>query len=310
MFRRHIRSALLIDFDNLAPKFGAGLSDRVENWLHWLEDGGFDPGGPKRNFVLRRVYWFTDNDHHRPFFVKHGIDVTVTRAVRHKEKASSADFDITIDAVEMSHKISKLDEVIILSFDSDFLTVLNHLQVKEISVVGMAYGQDRPAKAFRRLADHVIEKEEFDVAMRYLRPKPRLFGKAAPAELAPPPAAARPPRPPPPKPAPKPAPAAPKAQSKPAARGARPSFDLKSAAALAVEAAASAPSAYLSKRFVTRALEKVPNFQVTGSYPWLGCGTYQAMIEKFAQLEPKLSVGRVATGALALIYRGGESDAA
>lgn len=306
MFRRRLKSALLIDFDNLISKIGPALSDRVENWLNWLEDGGFDPGGPKRTFVLKRVYWFTDNDVNRPFFLKHGIDVTVTRAVKNKEKASSADFDITIDAVEMSHRIRNLDEVIILSFDSDFLTVLNHLQVKDISVGGMAFGQDRPAKAFRRLADHVIEKEEFEAATRYVRTKRRLFEASAPAPAPKPPALG------PAKPvatAPKPPPSKPLSPA-PARRGHKPEFNLKRAASIAAEAAASAPSAYLSKRFVTRALENFDGFRLTGSFPWLGCGSYQGMIERFAELNPSLSVARVASGALALIYRGHSSEAA
>lgn len=296
MLRRRLRSALLIDYDNLVSKFGAPLSDRVENWLSWLEDGRFDPGGPKRDFVLKRVYWFTDNDANRPFFAKHGIDITVTRAVKNKEKASSADFDITIDAVEMSYKVKNLDELIILSFDSDFLTVLNHLQVKEIAVGGMAYGQDRPAKAFRRLVDHVIEKEEFDVAMRYVRPKRGLFGAPIEQEQAPLPAR---------KPSAAPTPRAPAPS-----RAAKPEFDLKRAAALAAEAAASAPSAYLSKRFVTSTLKDFEGFELTGSRCWLGCGSYEGMINRFAKINPSLSVGRVASGALALIYRGGASEAA
>jgi len=314
MLRRRVRSALLIDFDNLISKFGAPFCDRVENWLHWLEDGCFDPGGPKREFVLKRVYWFTDNDSNRPFFAKHGIDVSVTRAVKNKEKASSADFDITIDAVEMSHKKGKkLDEVIILSFDSDFLTVLNHLQVKDIAVGGMAFGQDKPAKAYRRLVDHVIEKEEFDIAMRYVRPKRGMFGGTIEQEQEKlPERKAKPAKPKAATPAAKAAAPA-KAPAKPAAprqRSARPVFDLEKAAAVCAEAAQSAPSAYLSKRFVTRALESFEGFGVTGSYPWLGCGSYEQMIERFAKLNPKLSVGRVASGALALIYRGAPEPSA
>jgi hypothetical protein len=305
MFRRRLKSALLIDFDNLISKFGPALSDRVENWLHWLEDGCFDPSGRKRVFVLKRVYWFTDHDANRPFFLKYGIEVTVTRAVKNKEKASSADFDITIDAVEMSHRIKKLDEVIILSFDSDFLTVLNHLQVKDISVGGMAFGQDRPAKAFRKLADHVIEKEQLDAAMRYVRPRRGLFASEAPPQpLSPPALAQAQPQASPPKPQQRGTPARAGAQ-----RAERPHFDLERAAALAAEAAASAPSAYLSKRFVTRALENFEGFRVTGAHPWLGCGSYQGMIERFAKLDPALSVGRVASGALALIYRGADKAA-
>lgn len=300
MLRRRVKSALLIDFDNLISKFGPALCDRVEHWMAWLEDGCFDDARLKRQFVLKRVYWFTDNDANRPFFAKHGIDITVTRAVKNKEKASSADFDITIDAVEMSYKVKQLDEVIILSFDSDFLTVLNHLQVKDLSVGGMAFGQDRPAKAFRRLADFVIEKEAFEGAFRYVRPKRGLFGLVQ-QEQAPAPIVA------PARPSERRAPRAMPQTERPAAK---PGFDLKGAARVAAEAAASAPSAYLSKRFVTRALERFDGFTVRGGSPWLGCGSYEGMINKFAALDPKLTVGRVASGALALIYRGGATEAA
>ena len=288
MFRRRVRSALLVDFDNLIVKFGSPFVQRIGNWLDWLEDGAFDEAGARRKFLFKRVYWFTDNDVHRPHFLKRGFDITISRAVKNKEKASSADFDITIDAVELPHRFKHIDEVLILSFDSDFLTVLNHLQLQDIAIAGMAFGQDRPAKAYRALVDHVLEKEIFErAAFSYTRERRGWFGvkKAAPTAASPPAPHAPSPRP-------------------PRRKIDRPAFDLSAAARVAAEAAAQAPSAYLSKRFVTRALEGFKGFRVTNPYPWLGCGSYEAMIEKFVSLNQNLQIDKAQNGGLVLVYRG------
>lgn len=282
MFRRRKRSALLVDFDNVFSRYGMAFVDKIENWLAWMEDGGFDPAGARRKFLARSVYWFTDNDRYRPHFLRNGFDVSVCRAVRNKEKASSADFDITIDAAELRHDFKNIEEVIILSFDSDFLTVLNHLQVNDLDVVGMAAGQDRPAKAYRQLADCVIEREDLERAFSYQRPKRNWLGLRAR-----------------PKPQPSAAPA-----SAPTYSGGGRKFDLPRAARIAEETAAQAPSAYLSMRFIIRALRDFDGFTERGPQAWLGCGGYAEMIHKFAQLNPNLAVDRTRHNVLVLVYRG------
>lgn len=298
MFARRVPSALLIDFDNLVGRFGQPLVDNIERWMMWLQDGGFDPAGLRRDFLVKRVYWFTDHDIHRADFLKQGVDITISRAVRNKEKASSADFDITIDAVEMKYRNKRVREVLILSFDGDFLTVLNHLQLSDYTVGGMAAGQDRPAKAYRRLADFVIEKEAFEQAFKYERPQRGWFAGFSRPRPAVAQAAAS-------------SPQAAAEQQRPAGQRAsgRVSFDLKGAARVAAEAAAQAPSSYLSKRFVTVALQSFPGFRTSSPHAWLGCGTYQAMIEKLASLHPNLAVTRLQNGALVLVYRGPEPSA-
>lgn len=295
MFGRRVRSALLVDFDNVVAKTGIRMVENVRNWLDWLEDGGFDPARRRRQFLAKRVYWFTDSDRHRHHFLKQGFHVTVCRAVRNKEKASSADFDLTIDAVELRHQFPNIEEFVLLAFDGDFLTLLNHLQLQDLEVAGMAAGTDRPAKAYRQFADYVIEKEAFEQAFAYTRPPRRLFGllpgKRAPMLQPPRPAAAV-------------APPAPKQEGKRKRRAGTPRFDLEGAARVAAEAAAQAPSSFLSKRFVSQALAKFEGFSTVAPNPWLGCGTYPAMIEKFAQLNPSLQVERQQNGALVLVCKG------
>ena len=49
MFRRPVKSALYIDFNNIAAQFvGGGFGDAFAGWLAWLEDGQFDPAERER----------------------------------------------------------------------------------------------------------------------------------------------------------------------------------------------------------------------------------------------------------------------
>src|SRR5262245_2167060 len=60
MFRRRVRSVLLVDFDNIAAQLGhADFVDSIPRWLGWLEDGRFDPKHGKRSFIVKRMYWNT-----------------------------------------------------------------------------------------------------------------------------------------------------------------------------------------------------------------------------------------------------------
>lgn len=303
------RSAILVDFDNIVAKHGQPMVEGLGNWLAWLEDGGFDPKGGARDFLSKRVYWNIHNDTaHRLPFKRRLFETRVCRAVRNKDKGSSADFDITIDATELRHDFKRIQEVIVLSYDSDFLTVLNHLQVFEIDVVGMAHGGERPARAFRELADLVIEFEDFKAAFAYERPKRASWlnlGNAKPAVKAkastPPPATRTPAKAAPAKTV---KPAASKPKAPPAKAPLKAAFDFKAAAALVVKAAALSPSAQLSKVFVTRALKPFEGFSADGRRAWLGCVNYPAMITQLAAADPRLNLYRTQNGGLVLIYKG------
>ena len=61
MFRRKIRSALFVDFQNMAGKLGAGFAKAAPEWLAWLEDGQFDGKRAKRTFLEKRVYMDLNN---------------------------------------------------------------------------------------------------------------------------------------------------------------------------------------------------------------------------------------------------------
>jgi hypothetical protein len=194
MLSKRKKTALLLDFDNIA-RLGPGLVNRIENWVSWIEDGAHDPAGGKRRLVSKKVYWNSHNDFHRVPFDRAGFEIEVCIA-RRKEKASSADFEMTIDALDLAYQEKGLREVIILSLDTDFLSILHRLQEKEIDVVAMVSAEARTA-VYRDRANSVIPDETLRAAFEYVRPARRLFGRrpsitAKPAvtsiEASPPPA--------------------------------------------------------------------------------------------------------------------------
>lgn len=280
-----VRSALLVDFDNLNNEFGDNLSKRLENWLHWLEDGQFDPAGRPRKFLSRTIYWNDNNSEAlRPLFERAGFKVEMCRAIR-KEKASSADFEMTIDAAELRHDVKNLHEVVLLSFDSDFLSVLNHLLRHEIGVWGLVDGTNQPARLYRQLIGTVIERPDFEQGFKYQRAETKWWQKRrvpVPTLTAPPVDAAR-------------------------ARG---PHDLRAALDVVLKAAEANRSSRINRDFVRDALFEFPGFTDFGRDAWFGLKYYPALAEKFTQMTPRLRTETFDNGMKVLVYVGGKTKAA
>ncbi len=308
MLRPRRRSALLVDYDNLDFALGPAFTDKVENWLAWLEEGGFDPENGPRKFLSKTIYWNDDRkEHFRPLLQRHGFRVAMCRAIR-KEKASSADFDITIDMVEMRHSLKGLQEVILLSFDSDFVSVLNHMLVNDITAWGLVDGDNRPAQMYRKVIGNVIERPALVEAFRYQRPKRLWWGGRREQPLLPAPEAkadAAAPRPDTPRPAPR---ARGRAPSR--APAGAPNADVQGALDVVLKAAAQSPSARISKNFVREALKDFPGFRDTGHGSWLGCGSYPHLAASFTSMSPLQRTETFDTGMKVLVYVGERSDRA
>jgi len=108
------KSALLIDFDNVLGMTSGDIATSIPNWMAWLEDGGFDGRGQRRSFPVRRVYWNPLNERYRPAFEAVGFEAFACRAIA-KEKKSSADIVMTLDAVDIANEVRGLKEVILLT---------------------------------------------------------------------------------------------------------------------------------------------------------------------------------------------------
>lgn len=296
MFGYRRKSALLIDFENLHVKCGGRrFVESVDRWMLWLEHGKFDPKGVRRKFVSKQVFWVPDFEKYRLEFTQRDFEVHMCRAIR-KEKASSADFDLTIRAAELRHEHRDLKEVIILSFDSDFVSVLSHLQLQDIHGVGMVDPETKFAAAFRNIVDLTIEKPDFMKGMDYVPVKRSWFGlgKERPAPVS----TTRAPRPAAPSPMPQPS-----ARPVPPARSTSSGkFDFDAATALVVKYAEENQIVYLGQELMRRLLLALPGFMV-GERPWAG-DSYRNMIEQLAARDARLKVERKQQGkGVVLVFR-------
>lgn len=294
MFSGRLTSALLVDYDNLPSKLGESaplLYENIAKWVAWLEDGGFDPRARRRRFATKRVYWNGQFDVHRRVFEAEGFEAFACRAAA-KGKASSADIVITLDALDVVAELRGLKEVIILSADTDFVPVINRLQQKGVRTVAGANETDASAAVYAEHADAVIRMAEFRAALTYERQPRRFFSRPAPPKLAP--VVPAPPRPQPPRPE--------RAASRPGA-AARPAIDLDDAVARLAAAAAASPGSPISRNTVERVLEGVRGFAKTGARPWLGFGSYRAMVHAVSRRHPQLSLHKHPNGGVSLVAR-------
>lgn len=282
MFRRVIRSALLIDYDNIERLIGA--AGQVESWLHWLEDGQFDEKKTRRSFVVKRVYWNAAGERHKEAYEKFGFTVRFCPSIV-RVKKSAADMVLALDAYELLLSDKKIDEFIIGTMDSDFIPILERISsADKMTAVVADQNSDVVYEAYRRHADIAIPAYQFERAKAYRRPEPRrwwrlLGGKAETR-----------------KPAAEETPAA--APAKPAAAS-DPDQLRKRAAELIVALGLETPALFLSKRLVCRTLAlQLESFSASGRRPFLGHGDYRSMIAALAKLEPRIKTRRLADGGL------------
>lgn len=289
MFNRSVRSAIIVDFDNVV-RAGGNMTANIARWVAWLEDGGFDPAGAKRKFVSKKVYWNAHNDVHRAPFEAAGFEAE-TCVARRKEKASSADFEITIDAMDLLFGRKDLDEVIILSFDTDFLSILTRLQAGKIDVVAMV-SSDARTSVFLDRANFVITDADFRRACGYERPKRRWFWQRTSAPAA---AKAVPER----RKAPRPRGEA----SAPAVRADPQTSSREEAARRLARAAALNPGKPLPTRVALSLLRHMDGFARSGPDAYFGFHSLTAMLRGLTALEPKFHLIYV-RGQPALLWRG------
>jgi len=287
MFKRRVKSALIVDFDNVV-RAGGGMVANIPHWVAWLEDGGFDPAGAKRTLISKKAYWNGHNDVHRAPFEAAGFEAEVCIA-RRKEKASSADFEITIDAMDLMFSRKDLDEVIILSFDTDFLSILTRLQAGKLDVVAMV-SSDARTSVFRDRANFVISDADFRTACVYERPKRRWFWQRGTKPAA---EKVRQERR-----------AAPRARNEAPATPANPQTSSRAEAARRLaRAAALNPGKPLPTRVALSLLRHMDGFARSGPDAYFGFQSLTAMLRGLTALEPKFHLIYV-RGQPALLWRG------
>jgi uncharacterized LabA/DUF88 family protein len=171
MFRRKVKSALLIDFDNIAGLVGArNFVDCIEQWMAWLEDGQFDAAGRKRQFMQKRVYWNLQFEQFQGRFEQMGFAALTCRSLV-KRKKSNADMILALDALESAFGNDSVEEYVFLTTDTDFVPLLERLGgMDKDTVITIAEGT-ASEREYPRHADIVIPSQAFKGAFSYQRPR-------------------------------------------------------------------------------------------------------------------------------------------
>jgi len=278
MFGRRKKCALLIDFDNVLGMTSGEFTTSIAKWMEWLEDGAFDEKRRKRNFLVKRVYWNPLYERYRDVFEAAGFEAFACGAIA-KSKKSSADMVITLDAVDIAAETKGLQEIILLTSDTDFVPVVNRLQDRDLEVVAMGHEQNPTAAVYREYADHVVLRNAFMDAFKYERPKRKWWGLV---RVKPP---------------------APKAVVTAARKLDPNATPLEQAAERIVQAAEGVGGAMLSRKAVIFALRDVPGFNTGGTGAWLGYGSYRKMLQAIAKKRRELRIYAYRNGGVAVAYR-------
>lgn len=178
LWRTQMRSALLVDLDNVAGQVGGNaLMNSVAAWLAWLEDGQFDPQGRRRKLVSKTVYWNTPYEHYRASFEGAGFEAKLCAS--RLEGRSMADMMLAADAVAACFGRSTIDEIIILAIDTDYEGLLHALRNNGRRVAITVKPGDPSSEAFPHYANVVIPLEAFKRGFKYVRQPRTWFRRAA-----------------------------------------------------------------------------------------------------------------------------------
>jgi uncharacterized LabA/DUF88 family protein len=319
MFRRRIKSALYIDFENVRIDV-----QQISNLVSWLEDGLFDEAKRRRRLIARHVYWNPTDEKHRVAFESQGFNVVLCE--HHANLKNGADIRMALDMVETTFQTPKIDEFIIFSKDTDFIPLVQRLGAKDkTTIVLVDENQPRVYNAFNTHADEIIPLRVLrDEALRYVRRKrgiwervwpkrsqpvvtaqpraePRMTA-SAPVEAAslpgdvktptanktaPPTAALSAPEIPPP-------------LVTDAAKPKRADMDLAVDAFIRVTSRT--PGQATARAAIVKQLRGISGFTHMGGKAYLGHKTYDALVGEVAKRDPRITVRTAGSGGIAVVY--------
>ncbi len=307
-----IRSALYIDGENI------GLpAETLVNWLAWLEDGEFDGQKPRR-FLAKRIYWNSNSERHKDIFEAHGFEVILCD--KFSGLRNGADIRMAMDIVESTHTLSRIDEYILVTRDSDFVSVLNRLREKHKATAIVA-DESRPEihTTMRHHADILIPMRRLVEARTYIRlpakrgilarirrrqpvaspSTPRSTTSLPTKPVAASPRGARTGR----------IPAPPVLQQAETKKPRNPpptaatETALTDALARVVKLARSRkPNTNTGRKSVMAELAKVPGFKPEGTGRFLGFGGYYSLLQELARRDPRLVLVTEASGGIAMKF--------
>ena len=298
-----LKSVLLVDFDNIFAATGVAMVDTLPNWLLWLSDGALSPRGRRRKFVSKRVYWNSQYDIHREAFEAAGFEAFDCRAHARTKIASgksSADIVMTMDAIELRQTLHGIDEMILLTSDSDFVPVVNRLQLSGLTVVTAGKETDPTYELYSEHADSVIHIGALKAAFDYQRAPRKWYRlRSDPPVVAPLRQQAE--------------------RRSPLMRKVRDAVrvekangtpgavqQLRLAADIVMQLGTRTPDQPLPRNKVIRALEGMEGFQTKYGNrvkPWLGQKNFRALMRKLSEENPDIQVTELADKTVRIVCR-------
>lgn len=283
MFSRRLRTALFIDFENI----GSGnVADNVGNLLAWFEDGAFEKTPRPRRLMTKRVYWNSSGEKYSEAFQKHGVEIVLCEKFTNLK--NGADIKMVIDVVEHVFRNQSLDEVILLTTDSDFVPLVQWLDRRDIKTA-VVVNEDQPVAhtAFSYHADTLIPRRLLREALQYqpVRGRRVFFWNRRQTTSTNAQATAG-------------------AVGGPSAKPASvaPPTELQQALAQVVRVTSAKPKLNTSQKDIERALARVHGYAKTGKSAYFGQGTYKKLMQELAKFEPKIRVGNAPSNGVSVRY--------
>jgi uncharacterized protein (TIGR00288 family) len=300
MLGRRVRSALFIDFENVALS-----AETIANWLAWLEAGGFEPEQRGRRFLIKRVYWNSTAEKFREKYEAHGFEVVLCE--KFATLKNGADIHMAMDIIETTHKPPRVDEYIVVTKDSDFIPVLQRLSLKS-KRTAMLVDEAKPQMhtAYRQHADIIIPVRKLLEATKFVAEKrglmqrltgggrkPKKAGKTAVAAAKAPAAV--------------PTPAAKTPESRvgeAAAPKSKPQIDtvLETVVDRVIKVTSLTPKQDTASKKIMAELRAIPGFKGTGASGYFGKGSYEALMKEVARRDGRVKVYAQKRGGIAVQY--------
>ncbi len=297
------KSVLLVDFDNIYGATGPAFVETLPQWLLWLSDGALSAGNRRRKFLTKRVYWNHQYEVHRAAFEAAGFEAFDCKSHAKSKIAagtSSADIVMTMDAVQLQQKQPHLEEMILLTTDSDFVPVVNRLQVPGLRVVTAGKETDPTYELYSAHADAVIHIGALKAAFLYERAKRKWYRlKSPPPQIAPLTHMAE-------------RRSALMAKVRTAVRGeeagGKPVREqrLELAADVVMKLGSKTPDQPMARNKVIRALDAVDGFQTKYGKrvkPWLGHRNFYTMMKRLSKINPAIDVAVLPDATVQVICR-------
>jgi uncharacterized LabA/DUF88 family protein len=270
---RRIRSALFVDFENVATKPSA---DAISSLLAWLEDGKFDEANGKRLLLRKTIYWNSSAERHRDVFEDAGFEVLLCE--KFSSMKNGADIRMALDVLDTCWKDPDIGEYILFTTDSDFVPVLQRLTEKsKMSAILVNETKMESHTVFSIYADVLIPLRQLNDAFIYKR-KPTGLPDSFPNTISLMPTLDLPPKP---------------AIELPAPTDVHPSSSfsgLNEAERAVVRLASRTPKKFVPRKQIERQLQQIKGFQKTGTNAYFGRRHYQALMLEIAKSNSHIKV--------------------